>query len=158
MAYTIESRVIPQALDEVSSTALLPIGTEVQAIDPVRGAGTFKYLKGVASTAIGSWVTYTLKDGQTTRTVADAFGPIGVAMAAIGANQFGWYQIVGKARALMAAAMADAAAVYLTATAGVCDDAVVAGDHVKKALGAETITDAGLADVSIDRPFTDDGK
>jgi hypothetical protein len=47
---------------------------------------------------------------------------------------------------------------YATATAGEADDAVVAGDRIKRAKGASAVgtPSTGLAEVEIDRPFMDD--
>ena len=72
------------------------LGTIVQAVHDTYGAGEFIYLLGVASTAIHNWVIYELDDWTTTRLVADAIGPVAVAMSANVANQYGWYQISGK--------------------------------------------------------------
>lgn len=136
-----------------------PLGTVIRATDPVYGAGEFIYLKGVASTAVGSWVTYNLDDGSTTLLAANAIGPVAVAMSANVANQYGWYQIQGKAIGLCLAGFLDNANVYATATAGSVDDAVVAGDRVKGAVGASAIgTPSGsFAEFEIARPFMDDG-
>jgi hypothetical protein len=48
--------------------------------------------------------------------------------------------------------------VYATATDGSIDDAVVAGDRVKLALGASAVgtPSAGLAEFEIQYPFMDD--
>jgi len=74
------------------------------------------------------------------------------------ANSYGWYQISGKAVGKCLASYADNGLVYATATAGSIDDAVVAGDRVKKAIGASAIgtPSTGLAEFEIDRPFMDD--
>lgn len=122
------------------------------------GEGEFIYLKGVASTAIGSWVTYNNDDGTTALLAANAIGPVAVAMSANVANQWGWYQIRGKAIGLVLSGFVDDANVYATATAGSVDDAVVAGDRVKNAKGASAIgtPSAGFAEFEIDRPWMDD--
>jgi hypothetical protein len=133
-----------------------PLGSRVQAADPTLGNGEFIYLKGASSTAIGTWSTINDDDGTTTRLVADAVGSVGVAMAAIdAATKYGWFQIFGKASGLAAASFADNGSVYITATAGVVDDAVVDGDLVHNALGASTIVSAGLAEFEIHYPYTD---
>lgn len=159
MAYSpTEAFVVPQKIEDTSTTAKLPLGTIVRAIDPTYGAGEFIYLKGVASTAIGSWVTYDPDDFGTALLAANAIGPVAVAMSANVASQFGWYQISGKAIALVLAGFVDNANVYATATAGSIDDAVVAGDRVKNAKGASAIgTPSGsFAEMEIARPFMDD--
>ena len=148
-----------QPITNISTTQRHPLGTIVQAHDQddSYGAGEFVYLAGVASTAVGSWVHYNMDDGSTALTVADAVGPVAVAMAATVASTYGWYQINGKAVGKALASYADEGAVYLTATAGSVDDAVVDGDLVHLAKGASAIDGpgTGLADFEIHRPYTD---
>ncbi len=159
MAYTIaENSLIGQTFDDVSTTAKAELGLIVRAKDPIYGVGEFIYLKGVASTAANDWVTYNADDYSTTRLAANAIGPVAVAMAATVANTFGWYQISGKAIGKALAGYVDNALVYATATAGSVDDAVVAGDRVKLAVGASAVgtPSAGLAEFEIQRPFMDD--
>jgi hypothetical protein len=154
-----------QPIADTSTTQNHPLGTIVQARDKGstnnttgNGVAEFIYLKGVASTAVGDWVTYNMDDGGTTRLVANAIGPVAVAMSANVASQYGWYQIQGKAVANCLAAFADNGNVYATATAGSVDDAVVAGDLVHNAKGASAI-DApatGMAEFEIHRPWCDD--
>jgi hypothetical protein len=148
-----------QPIVEVSSVQQHPLGMIVQAVDETYGAAEFVYLKGVASTVVGSWVTYNADDGTTALLAANAIGPVGVAMSAnAAATTFGWYQISGKAVGKALALFADNANVYATATAGSVDDAVVAGDRVKLAKGASAIDtpSAGFAEFEIHRPFMDD--
>jgi hypothetical protein len=134
------------------------LGQIIQAQDPVYGVGEFIYLGGVANTVVGSWVTYNADDWSTALLVPDAIGPVAVAMAANVAGQYGWYQIQGKAVGRAAAGFLDNANIYATATPGVVDDAVVAGDRVKNAKGASAVgtPSAGLAEFEIARPFVDD--
>ena len=147
-----------QPIAETSATKQHAIGTIVKAVDPTYGEGEFIYLLGVASTAVGSWVTYNLDDGATTLLAANAIGQVGVAMSANVANQYGWYQISGKAVGKALTGYADNGLVYATATAGSVDDAVVAGDRVKLAIGASAVgtPSSGLAEFEINRPFMDD--
>ena len=58
------------------------LGTIVRARHADYGAGEFIWLKGVASTVVGSVVTYNSDDNTTTLAVADAVGPIATAMTA----------------------------------------------------------------------------
>jgi hypothetical protein len=158
----ISNHIIPQDIDETSTTQLLPLGTRVKAVDRAStayGEGEFIYLKGVASTAVGSWVTIAEDDFSTALLAANAIGQVGVAMSANVANQYGWYQISGKAVGKALASYADNALVYATATAGSIDDAVVSGDRVKKAKGASAVgtPSTGLAEFEINYPFMDDG-
>jgi hypothetical protein len=147
-----------QPVDETSATAKHPLGTIMTAWHPTYGAGEFIYLLGVASTAIGSWVTINMDNGSTTLLAANAIGAVGVAMSANVTNQFGWYQINGKAVGLALAGYLDNALVYATATAGSVDDAVVAGDRVKNAIGASAVgvPSGSFAEFEINRPFMDD--
>lgn len=156
------SQIYNQAIDENSTTQHAPLGTIIQAKDVATtayGSGEFIYLKGVASTAVGSWVTYNADDNSTALLAADAIGPVAVAMSASVASEYGWYQISGKAVGKALASYADNGLVYATATAGSIDDAVVAGDRVKLAKGASAVgtPSAGLAEFEIQRPFMDDG-
>jgi hypothetical protein len=154
----IENRLGQSLIGSVDTEAAVEVGTILRAVDPTYGAGEFIYLAGVASTAVGTWVTYNMDDGSTARLAANAIGPVAVAMAATVASTYGWYQISGKAVGLALAGYVDNALVYATATAGSVDDAVVAGDRVKNALGASAVgtPSAGLAEFEIARPWMDD--
>lgn len=113
MAYTITSPTIagicqiantdsgmtqPGASSATSTPPMYP-GMIVQAFDPTYGQGEFIWLLGVASTAVGSVVTYNLTTFATTLAPigANLPQPIAVAMAATGASTWGWYQIGGLA-------------------------------------------------------------
>jgi hypothetical protein len=145
-----------QAIASTSTVKNHPLGTIVKAADPTYGSGEFIYLKGVANTVVGSAATYNMDDGSTILTVADAIGPVGIAMSANVASQYGWYQISGKA-VVKAGTVADDANVYLTSTAGQLDDAVVDGDmlHLAKFASADGTPSAGLAECEIARPYSD---
>lgn len=152
-----------QGIATVSTVQNHPLGTRVRARDDGTGAfgeGEFIYLPGVASCAIGTWVTYAADSWATTRLAANAIAPVAVAMAAVDATtKYGWFQIWGKAVGLALASYADNGLVYATATAGSVDDAVVSGDRVKCALGASAIDhpDTGFAEFEIHYPYMDDG-
>ena len=159
MTYKVSSQqILGQAIIDNSSTQSLPLGSIVQGIDETYGSGEFIYLKGVANTVVGSWVTYNADDFSTALLAANAIGPVAVAMAATVADEYGWYQISGKAVGKALAAYADNGLVYATATAGSIDDAVVAGDRVKLAKGASAVDtpSTGFAEFEIHRPFMDD--
>lgn len=159
MAFVITNgRLGLQEIDETSTTAACKAGTIVCADDETYGSGEFIYLAGVASTGVGDFVTYNMDDGSTALLAANAIGPVAVAMSANVASQYGWYQIQGKAVGKALAGYVDNALVYATATAGSVDDAVVAGDRVKRAKGASAVgtPSSGLAEFEIDRPFMDD--
>jgi hypothetical protein len=149
-------------ISDHSTTQGAPLGTVVKAVDRgtnQNGEGEFIYLKGVANTVAGSVVRYDEDDYSTTLLGADMIGQVAVALSACVAGEYGWYQIKGKAVAKVLAGFLDNANVYATATAGSVDDAVVAGDRVKKCKGASAIDGpaVGFAELEIDRPFVDDG-
>lgn len=159
MAYVItENSLGWQPIAATETTAKHALGTIVRAKDPTYGAGEFIYLKGLALTAVGTWVTYTSDDGGTALLAANAIGPVAVAMSANVANQYGWYQIQGKAIGKALTGFLDNANVYATSTGGSVDDAVVAGDRVKNATGASAVDtpSTGLAEFEIARPWMDD--
>jgi|TARA_R110002020_G_scaffold7239_1_gene30650 hypothetical protein len=151
-----------QNIGDTSTTQNQVLGTIVQAKDTAStayGAGQFIYLAGVASTVVGSFVTFNQDDNTTALLAANAIGPVAVAMSINVASQYGWYQIYGKAVGKCLSGYADNGLVYATATAGSIDDAVVSGDRVKLALGASAIgtPSSGLAEFEIQNPFMDDG-
>jgi phospholipase/lecithinase/hemolysin len=130
---------------------------EVNAVDPTFGVGTFIYLKGIASTVVGSLVDYDQFLGTTALAPATTgVGPVAVAMSANVASQWGWYQVVGSAAVKAPNAMTVGADVHmLAATPGSVDDAAVAGEQI---LGAKVSTttgtpSSGLALIQINRPF-----
>ena len=164
MAFVIRNPIAgSQPIATNSTTQKHPLGTIVVADDPVYGGGEFIYLKGVASTIVGSWVTYDQDDFSTALIVADAVGPVGVAMSACVANEYGWYQISGKANA-DAADVTDTgtdlvARVFTDTVAGQCDNAFSAGNQVLNARWAsKDDTATGRADVELWRPYVSDGQ
>jgi hypothetical protein len=162
MAYTIMNQQLGQPkiadVHTAGYVAAWKLGDIVKAVDPTYGVGEFIYLKGLDSTAVGTWVTYNQDDNSTTLLAANAIGPVAVAMSASVTGKYGWYQISGKAVGKALAGYLDDALVYATATAGSVDDTVVAGDRVKNAKGASAVDtpSAGLAEFEIQRPWMDD--
>ena len=148
-----------QGIAEIDSAKQAPLGMIVRAVDTGsddRGVGEFIYLKGVASTAIGSVVLYSADDWSTALASANGVGSIAVAMAASVADKYGWYQISGKGSAKVLASFPDNGDCYLTSTAGSVDDDNVAGDYISGMKGASAIS-GGLADVEISRPSVANG-
>jgi hypothetical protein len=81
-------------------TTPMTLGMIVQANDPTYGTGEFILLAGVASTAIGSLVTYNTTSYTTTLcpVTANLGQPVAIAMSAnTAATSWGWYQISGVA-------------------------------------------------------------
>lgn len=99
MTYAVSTLAGCQPIANTDATQKHPLGTIVRANDPTYGEGEFIYLLGVASTTVGSIVTY---DPSTYQTTLCAVGgsiprPIAVSMSANVASQYGWYQISGQA-------------------------------------------------------------
>lgn len=158
MTFAVNSKDIGVNLYQVDDSAMFTPGQRVQAVDTTYGEGEFIYLAGVASNTANSWVTFGADSMTAVLLAANAIGPVAVSMAATVANKYGWFQIYGKAIGKALAAYADNGLVYATATAGSIDDAVVAGDRVKNALGASAVgtPSTGLAEFEIQYPFMDD--
>jgi hypothetical protein len=103
-----DPRAIAQQIDVTSTTKQVPLGTVVKAVDTQtannQGEGEFIYLLGVASTIVGSVVTYGgvasgVPTWQTALAPATAnlAQPLAASMSANVAAQYGWYQISGAA-------------------------------------------------------------
>lgn len=97
--YIVGGEVGGQAIADTSTTQQHPLGKIVVAKDNSLGEGEFIYLLGVASTTVGSLVSYSPSTWQTALApVGDGVPrPIAVAMSANVASQYGWYQISGNA-------------------------------------------------------------
>jgi hypothetical protein len=120
------------------------LGMVARAADPTLGEGEFILLLGVASTVVGSLVTYDATTFQTTLTAntANQARPVAVAMAATLAGQFGWYQIGGLASIKKTAVVVNPqVAIYQSATTGRVMPTAASG---KQILGARS---ANLASV-----------
>lgn len=138
-------------VDNVDTTLRQPLGTKAGDKD----GNEFIYLSGVASTVAGSWVSFD-EAHVTTLLVANAKGRVAVAMAAIVASSYGWYQIYGKNTiALALTGFADNANIWSTATAGSIDDAVVAGDQIIGAIGRSAVS-GGVITAELNYPLATD--
>lgn len=158
MAFQVITPIIGlQPITEVSTTAQHPVGLVIQAKDATLGSGEFIYLKGVASTVVGSIVNY--DDGfQTeldTSATAGPSRPLAIAMSACVASRWGWYQISGLAVAAKASATTFADGVGLGATSGLAV-AIATGTVIQGAI-VRTVTTtsgaaAGFVALAINRP------
>lgn len=129
MAFSLASNYVGfQPLTETSTVQNHALGTIVRGTDPTYGEGEFIYLKGVASTIVGSCAVFD-SAYQTALTVAASRGPVAVSLSANVANQFGWYQVRGLA-VLDCATVASGATAQATATAGEIDDTTTAGQFI----------------------------
>ena len=167
MAAQITSPVIATAVNTVASidgagqaytAARVALGTIAQGVDDLGNSAEFIYLKGVASTIAGSVVTYNRLDNTTTLLVADACGPVAVAMSANNlSTTFGWYCIKGYVLADVVANSAAAAAgqpgIGRETTNGKVGDGRAAGDEINNCFQRVATTVAALAYIEIDHPF-----
>lgn len=155
MAHLISKAVVGD-LGEVHDSQLNELGMIV----PTTGGGEAIYLAGVASTAEGSWVNYTVgTDFSTalldTDVAATVVGKLAVASAAIVAGKYGWYYIGGHCSALSLTAATDAKNCFATATAGSCDDANAGAETtIFNAFYTGAVDETTLlAPVFLDRPY-----
>lgn len=133
------------------------LGQVIRAFDPTFGEGEFIFLKGVASTIVGSLVIWDGTTYQTTlaATTANQGRPVGIAMAATTAALWGWYQIGGTAVVSKSTGITFAATVALGVNSTGKVGAVASG---KQILGARTANAATVAsatttvNVVMDRP------
>ena len=138
------------SLTQVDDEAKYTLGTRTQDVD----GNEYIYLKGVASTAEHSWVSFD-EAYQTTLLAANAKGRVAIAMAAIVADKYGWYQIYGKGTGKVLASFADNGVPFCTSTAGSVDDAAVTGDLIVGAMGRSAIS-GGVATMELNYPFVTD--
>jgi len=141
-------------------TPLASVDTEKAYALGTRGkdneGNEYIYLTGVASTVVGSWVTYD-ELGITTLLVANAIGPVAVAMAITDATtDFGWYQIFGKAEAAIIADTAADVAIGFETTSGYAGDGKAVGDAIYGAVSREATTPTAIATVQLNYPSVDD--
>ena len=135
-------------------TAPLYPGMIVRAYDPTYGEGEFILLKGVASTVVGSTVTYDSTSFQTTLAAAGTNLPrsVAIAMAATTATLWGWYQIAGNAVAAKTSGLALAS----NAAVGVKTTGLIAttgtGKEVQGALTVAKATTPKVVTLAINRP------
>lgn len=147
-----------QGITEVSAVQNHPFGTRIIAYDPTYGRAEFVYVKGVASAAAGLLGVFNPYTGVTALTGARSKGLAGVFMAALVAGTYGWMCVKGACPIQTNGAVVAGTTVYLTATAGKVDDAVVAGDIVYGAnfCTADGTPAANQAVVALADPYVGD--
>ena len=126
-------------LANVDSEAAYALGTRGHD----NSGNEYIYLKGITSTAIGSWVTFD-EAHLTTLAVADAQGRVAIAIGAVIDDKYGWYQIYGSASGLALTAFADNGKVYLTSTDGSVDDADASADFILGAVGRSAVNETSM--------------
>lgn len=133
-----------------------PLGMIVAGVDSTGNYAEFIYLKGVASTIAGTVVTFD-NAGVTTLIVADASGPVAVALAATVAATFGWYAYSGTHLCDVVANSAVAATTNKNpgreTTDGKIGDGRAAGDEINNFFQRVATTTAALALCQFNRPF-----
>ena len=142
------------SLTQIDTSAQYALGSRVQD----KNANEYIYLAGVGSTIVGSWVTHD-ELGITALLVANAVGPIAVAMAIIdAATKFGWYQIYGTAEAAIAVSSTADAAIGFETTSGYAGDGHSAGDQIYGAVLRDSVGAGAVAVVTVqlNYPFIDD--
>lgn len=160
MAYTLIAPGLAgyQPIAATDTTQNHALGHIVMARDPTYGVGEFIYLLGVASTVVGSLVKWNATTYQTvlvTNTAVQAV-PVGVAMSANVASQYGWYQIAGNAVVKKTAVTVNPqVTLFLSATAGRVKVLASAGLQVVGARSANLTTVTSTTStvvVTINRP------
>lgn len=133
-------------LTAVHDTQKMALGVMYQ-----NGGKVYLYVKGVASCVAGDWVTFD-ENYAITRLVADAVGRVGIMLAAVVANKYGWCQVFGVNTVARTDTVAADAALYIDGSTGRADDAAVTGDLI---LGAksETADTSNVATVSLNFPY-----
>ena len=132
----------------VDTTQLNPLGMRVRTDD----AKEFIYLAGVAAQVSGDWNTFNAATYIAIRLAADAVGLVAIAMGAVLAANWGWYQVYGFNTVSRSDTVAGAGGLFIDGTVGRVDDASVAGDFVNGAVstGADT---ANVLPVHISYPY-----
>lgn len=132
---------VTQVDAQVSSTdtPLFPFGTRVRCFDTVLfSVSEFIYAKGVASVVAGDFMI--IKHGDNAGILLDDTavlsegGGLGVAMAAVVANTYGWFQIWGRATCNVLSGFAADGIIFASTTAGTVDDSAGGG----QVLGAKS--------------------
>jgi hypothetical protein len=147
-----------QDIETVDTVQNHDLGTRVHAKHATYGVAEFIYVKGVSSVIATDWCTIA-EDFALVRLVANAVGPVCIAMSAIDAStDFGWACIYANTiPGGSGDAITDGAKIYAHGTAGLVDDAVVDGDMVHNAICRSTIAGAAIdGRFQIYYPYCDD--
>jgi hypothetical protein len=132
---------------DTDSSKKFPLGFTRQDVN----GNEYIYMKGVASLAIGSWVTFD-ENFAPTLLAADAVGPVAISMAAnTAATTYSWFQRKGVNTVAKTDTVAADVQLYIDGTAGRADDAVVTGDLILGA-SSQTADTSNVATVRIDYP------
>jgi hypothetical protein len=117
------------------AAAVCPVGTLCQFFDDVLGSSEFVYMPGVNGLTAGDAVVLDLTPGaqavirHVSVTYKNSGRPVGVAVGAPQAGQYGWMQIAGVAIVNVVAGSAVGAA-FGSATTGALSSTSAAGDQI----------------------------
>lgn len=135
----------------INTTKRYRLGTRKTDVN----SNQFVYMKGVASLAAGSWVSYD-ENFAPTLLAGNAVGPVAISMAAnTSATNYSWFQIYGNNTIAASDTTAADKALFIDGTAGRVDDAVVTGDLVVGAVSTAADT-ANVLPVFITYPYVTD--
>lgn len=141
---SIDSGFVPPNQSTAIPTPPANLGTIARAYSPTFGEGEFICLAGVASTVVGSLVTYNTTSYTTTLcpSTANLAQPVAVAMSAnAAATTFGWYQLSGVATIKKTAVkVSPNVALFISATAGRVMPTVASGKELLGARSANAAT------------------
>ncbi len=147
---TLAAADLTSVIDSAAVNPLLTFGRDA-------AGGEYLYLKGVASTIVGSAVTFD-ENGLTTLVVANAVGMVAFAMAATVDSTWGWYCVKSPRGGMSVSTdsgIADNGQVYIDGTAGRVDDTAVTGDRLTNAIFRGTDT-SNLTLCEFDHPWASD--
>jgi hypothetical protein len=139
-------------LGVVDTVQQFPLGMRVSGTDAVGGYAEYVYLKGVASTIVGSVVTYD-EAGVTALITATSVGPVAVATAITVASTFGWYGVTGTFPTDVVANCADNAKLGRETTNGKVGDSYAAGYQIMGAVSRAATTAAAVVNCQFNNPW-----
>lgn len=142
---------VPGDTASIDAAKRVPLGTQQLDVD----GNEYVYLQGVASTVAKDAVTFD-EVYLTTRLAANGVGPVAIAMAAVLANQFGWYCVRGTVTGTSSEAIVDNKALFATATAGAVNDGAVTGDLIYGLFSRSAPSGAGNVTLQLTYPFVTD--
>ncbi len=140
---------------DVDTVARNVVGTRAMGTDTTGNTAEYIYLLGVASTIVGSVVTFD-EAGVTTLLAANAKGPVAVATGITVASTWGWYGIQGTFLTDVVANCADNATIGRETTDGKVGDNRAAGDQIANAFSRAATTAAAVILCQFDHSYVDD--
>lgn len=128
---------------DVDTSARNTLGMRAFGYDTTGNIAEYIYLTGVASTIVGSVVTYD-EAGLTTLIAANAVGPVAVATGITVASTYGWYGIAGTFLTDVVANCADNGKLGRETTDGKVGDGPASGDVITGAVARAATTAAAV--------------